>query len=198
MQSRMVGWGAVACSVLVVACGANDGASETTDVEGITESDRNAAEAEVGRLQQRLGEPTCGATPADVNNASGASGTHLSPDAAYDHPTCRDAFVVDAPGLKAGGRIDGTAYIQGPTVEPIGCFFDVAFLYLYEKQGANYVLINQAGRFGQYLNDRGGPRCGGVMTFPIVRNGDYKVVASSVRLFTTVKNRVGVSIVSGT
>jgi hypothetical protein len=193
---RKLGCCSVLAAVLLVACGAGDATtSDSPSPPGLGDDDRSAAEAEVARLQQQLGEATCASTAADVTLIG--YGSPLSPDATYDHPTCRDAFVVDAPGVPAGSRVQATTYIVAPpgTLDPIGCFFDVGFVYLYEKRGATYTLINQAGAFGLVSANRLGAICGNVMTLPVPRAGDYKVVASSVRLFTTVKNRVGVSVV---
>src|SRR5690348_12192620 len=85
-QRRMaiaVGFGVI--SSLVTACGSAESASEGTMPE-LSESERAAMNAEVGTLQQKLGEQTCATTPRDalIDVLAGGIPGVGSSDALYD------------------------------------------------------------------------------------------------------------------
>ena len=72
----------------LVACGSADPAPPS-------EIDRAAAEEELAQVTAALGEPTCGSTAPDATMANAVYGHVTSPTATYDHPTCRNAFVIE-------------------------------------------------------------------------------------------------------
>src|SRR5688572_3303249 len=91
-----------------------------------TPADIAAANEGVKQVTQALGEATCGSTPPV---ASLSPSVVVSPNANYDPPTCRNAFVVDAPGLPAGVVITAGHPTQS-NIDPFTCLFRYGALSL--------------------------------------------------------------------
>jgi hypothetical protein len=171
-------------TVVGLALGAGcSAAGDDADADGtVTPEEQASRDAEVSRIQERLGEPTCAATAADTT-LDAATVTVRSNTATYDHPTCRDAFVVDLPTLKGGKPFAGGPVLGGPgssSYNFFNCLPNVGFVYLYEKQGTNYVLVGQNAAFGVYgaLGS-----CSALASVTVPRDGDYKAVVAGVQLF---------------
>ena len=144
-----------------------------------TPADIEAANEGVKQVTQALGEPTCGSTPPA---ASLTPSVTVSPDANYDPPTCRNAFVVDAPGLAAGVVITAGHPTQS-NIDPFTCLFRYGALSLWKKEGASYVKVSETFGLGVNVVARFGPVCipHASLTVPVA--GDYKIAAAAGRLF---------------
>src|SRR5262245_57677424 len=108
-----------------------------TDAEP-SPSDRSAAEAELGRVTQALGEPTCGTIAADdtLDYPSGRVGAG-APDGNYGHPECKDGYVVDVTNVPAGAKFSGGAF--GPRwPDPFTCLLNWGYLSIWKKDGSGY------------------------------------------------------------
>jgi hypothetical protein len=185
-----VGFGVI--SSLVTACGSAESASEGTMPE-LSESERAAMNAEVGTLQQKLGEQTCATTPRDalIDVLAGGIPGVGSSDALYDHPTCRDAFVVDIVNFTEPHSI--WAQGEGPAgLDPFGCLFTFAAATLYRKDGANFVKVGEGSAFGTYpWPGSSGWQCSVKVDFGKQQPGEYKVAVGAAQFLGT-KKRAGV------
>ena len=146
-------------------------------------ADQAAREQELGRLSEALGEPSCGSTAPDATLNPNSGQSVFSADGNYDHPTCRNGFVVDIPGARAGRQLTG-----GPPVmqwpDPFSCLFVWGYASLWQKQAAGYVKIAESSRLGVW---GGLPQVGYVCAAPVSlrapADGDYKLVTASGLLF---------------
>jgi hypothetical protein len=169
--------------VVCLGCGSASDAPGDPSTSSIAPEERAAIDGEVARVRQSLGEASCASTAADAT----LGGTNIVADsvtATYDHPTCRDGFVVDITGVKAGKAVLGGAF-AGTAGTPsnldfFSCFVRIGFTYLYEKRGSTYVLVGQNSAFG--VNGALGI-CSSVASVTAPRDGDYKVVAAGRQLF---------------
>jgi hypothetical protein len=171
----------LAVAPLLFACGAAD--DSPTPAEPSAE-DRALAAEELSQITQALGEPTCATTAADATLAASGTGLGIapSPNAAYDHSTCRNGFVVDLPGVAAGT----TLTVANPPVsgiDPLTCLFRYSYGSLYRKQGASYVKVSELTALGVLIPARFAYVCNARATFPVPTAGDYKIVAASGALF---------------
>ena len=146
-------------------------------------SDRAAAEGELGRVTQALGEATCGSTPADaVLDPNGQPA--FSPNGGYDHPTCRNGFVVDAPGIRAGRQfVGGPSLVRWP--DPFTCLFQWGYLSLWLKQPTGaYTKVAESSRLGVWIPiTRVGYVCDSRVGLQASADGDYKLVSAAGVLF---------------
>src|SRR5687767_5243288 len=94
--------------------------------------DRAAAEEELGRVSEALGEASCGSTAPDATLSPIGFPYLSSPDGNYDHPTCRNGFVVDAPGARAGRQLNGGPLLI-PWPDPFTCLFIWGYASLWQK-----------------------------------------------------------------
>jgi hypothetical protein len=158
----------------VPACSA--GPSESGDP---TAAEIDAAKDAVKQVVQALGEPTCGSTPPV---ASLSPSVVVSPSANYDPPTCRNAFVVDAPGLAAGVVITAGHPTQS-NIDPFSCLFRYGALSLWKKEGASYVKVGETFGLGVLVPTRFGLVCVPHASLTVPSAGDYKVAAAAGTLF---------------
>jgi hypothetical protein len=161
----------------VAACSAADPALPT-------EGDRAAAEEELAQVTAALGEPTCGSTVPDVTMAKAVNGHVASPNANYDHPTCRNAFIVEMNGLTAGETVYGGPTSQS-TLEPFSCLLHWAHGSLWKKQpNGDYTKVREDNRLGMFqIAYRMGFACTVRVALPVAEDGDYKFVLSAGYLF---------------
>jgi hypothetical protein len=167
----------VAACVSLVACGSPDGASPAPG----TPPDDAAFQAEVGRVTAELGEATCATTAPDLVKPVDDPQVE-STGGAYDHPTCRDAFVIDAPGVLASQRIYMEAIVPvtpNVLVNVFGCYFHASWLYVYEKQGNAYNLLSQQFVTGSIQGQLPLANCHAALTFDPPHDGDYRVIAAA-------------------
>jgi hypothetical protein len=166
--------------LFVCACGAGESGS----VEGVDPEDGARIDAEAQRVRQALGEATCPTTAADVTWANPFSGNQSidSPSANYDHPTCRNAFIVDVPGVRASTQF--SAGVPGSAgVNPF-CGFEFAYIGLYRKQGATYVKVTESFNLGRVISfPQFGTTCAAISTVVAPADGDYKLVTSAGAFF---------------
>jgi hypothetical protein len=177
---------ACAGAVVLVACGSPDGATggPTSAATG-SPSDDPAVQKEVGRISQQLGESSCATTAADVVRPVDDPQTE-SMGATYDHPTCRDGFIIDAPGLLATQTIYMDAIVPITTnvlVNYLACYLSVSWLYVYEKQGSTYQLVSQGSVFGSIQGQLPRSACHAAIDFKVPGDGDYKIVAAARQVF---------------
>jgi hypothetical protein len=152
-----------------------------TSGDGAYGSDRAVAEEELARVSQALGEASCGSTAADATLLPNQS--LRSPDGSYDHPTCRNAFVVDVPGVIAGTQLWGG---RPPLVwlDPFTCLLVWGYSSLWQKQATGYVKISEGSRLGTWApTPRTGFVCSAPVTLRAPADGDYKLVTAAGVLF---------------
>jgi hypothetical protein len=186
------GVGSLVCLALVGACGAPDDKANESPEATPGGHDDAEVQAEVGRISQQLGEASCATTTADVTRTDdNQAGSH---GATYDHPTCRDAFVIDAPGLVAGDPLYFQASVpvtSNVIVNFLQCGFEFSWFYVYEKQSTGYVLVSQNSNVGSIQGALPRTACVTSINLTVPRNGDYKIIAAS-RLLFGAKNDVSV------
>ena len=167
----------VALFSTALACSAGPpGSGESGEV---TPADAEAANEAVKQVAQALGEPTCGSTPPV---ASLSPSVVVSPDANHDSPTCRNAFVVDAPGLVAGEVITA-GYPTQSNIDPFTCLFRYGALSLWKREGASYVKVGETFGLGVLVPARFGLVCVPHASLTVPVAGDYKVAAAAGTLF---------------
>ena len=167
-------------SFSLVAClsGCGDPATAGDDAEGL---DQAAREEELGRLSEALVEASCGSTAPDATLVPNQS--VFSADGNYDHPTCRNGFVVDIPGVHAGRQLTG-----GPLAavwpDPFTCLLVWGYASLWQKQAAGYVKVAESSRLGFWGPfPRVGYVCAAAVTLQAPADGDYKLVTAGGLLF---------------
>ena len=169
-------------AVLVSACGAPEGGTTPEP----SPEDRAAIDEQARQVQQALGDPTCGATAADVTWSDAWSGSRgvSSPDGSYDHSTCRNSYILEATMVKAGTTFAATPANPLPASNPFACLFTFAYIGLWQKQGTGYVKVTETFNFGQakVLTNIGG-FCIATPTVKAPADGDYKLVASAGTFF---------------
>ena len=184
-------------SALAWACGC--GASGATDdapaTPELSDAERAELDAEVASMQQNLGEASCATTAADATFDFATATTNFvySPAPNYDHPTCRDAYVVDIKNLAETRHIWASG--EGPqNLDPFGCLFTITAATLYKKQGADYVKVGDASALGSYpWPGSSGWQCVSRVSFANQPPGDYKIAMSSAQ-FLGGKKRVGTTV----
>ena len=166
--------------LLVCACGAGEAGS----AEGVDPEDGARIEREARRVQQALGEATCATTAADMTWADPYTGNRFidSPNATYDHPTCRNAFIVDVPGVKASTQF--SAGVPGSAGANPFCGFEFGYIGLYRKQGATYVKVTESFSLGvNFSFPQFGSTCAALARVVAPADGDYKLVTSAGAFF---------------
>jgi hypothetical protein len=160
-------------------CGAS-GSDDATEAP----VDQAAIDEGIAKVTAALGEATCATTAADAIGEYNRGGAMSPLAATYDHPTCRDAFVVDFPAVPAGGSFTA-ATNEGSMFDPIGCLFSYAYISVWKKDPAGPTALGEAVGTGGWVPvfTRGGPFCNRSATVQAPAAGDYKVVASSGQLF---------------
>jgi hypothetical protein len=176
-------------SSLTTACGSGESGSAPE----LSDADRAAMDGEVATLQQKLGEQTCAATQRDavIDVAAGGILGVGSNDALYDHPTCRDAYIVDITHFTEPHSI--WAQGEGPAgLDPFGCLFTFAAATLYRKDGANYVKVGEGSAVGTYpWPGSSGWQCSVKVDFGVQQPGEYRVAVGAAQFLGT-KKRAGV------
>jgi hypothetical protein len=166
--------------LLVCLSGCGDPGTSSEDAQDL---DRAAAEEELGRVSEALGEPSCGSTPADatLDPTTGQAVSSSGPN--YDHPTCRNGFVVDVPGVHAGRALTGGAPpMRWP--DPFTCLLNWGYLSLWQKQATGYVKISEGTSLGVWGPfPRVGYVCVARVSLQAPAAGDYKLVSASGVLF---------------
>ena len=162
---------------LVAACGEVGGSPDDAH-ETLSDADLAAAHASVEQVAQALGEATCANTSADATlTPSSDTSSARSPDERYDHPTCRNGYVVDLVGYKAGSTVRA-ATSWGPVsgLDGLYCLFTWSYAGLWRKDGANYVKVTEGDAWGAVINGKPSTFCSAQQTFTLPSDGDYKVV----------------------
>jgi hypothetical protein len=157
------------------------GSAEPAPPSGV---DRASAEEELAQVTAALGEPTCGSTAPDATLANAVYGYVTSPNASYDHPTCRNAFVIEMNGLTAGKTVYGGP-ASTPTLEPFSCVLHWVHGSLWKKDANGvYTKVIEDNRLGTFQAVwRTGFACSARVALPVVEDGDYKLVLSGGYLF---------------
>jgi hypothetical protein len=124
------------------------------------------------------GEATCGTTAADAvwppdPPDDGQPDILRSPDAAYDKPSCRHAYVVDLPNTVAPKHIVASTQAVSPA-NPIGCAASFAYLSLWKEQGSSFVKVSEVTRPGILYGF-----CIASASVDITTPGNYRVVAAA-------------------
>jgi hypothetical protein len=181
VENNMTFWNSAKAfgGLIVCACGAGEAGS----TQGVDPEDRARIEGEAQRVQQALGEATCATTAADVTWTNPVSGKQSidSPNANYDHPTCRNAFIVDVPGVRASTQF-GAGVPGGPA--NLFCGFVFAYIGLYQKQGASYVKVTESFNLGVNIAfPQFGTACTAISSVKAPADGDYKLVTSGGTFF---------------
>ena len=135
----------------------------------------------MAQVRQEIGETSCATTAADVtvdaaNDWAGAP--IFSPNGAYDHPTCRNAFIVDINNVQASSAIYAGVGLSSSNF--FECIFEVNLDSVYQKQGGTFVKLNDGGAFGTFeIAGSSGPYCLSRIETTLPQAGDYRVVVSS-------------------
>ena len=135
-------------------------------------------------MTQGLGEATCGSTPADAVLDPNQGQTVSSPDGSYDHPTCRNGFVIDVPGVPAGRQFTG-----GPSLmrwpDPFTCLLHWGYLSLWQEQpSGTYAKVAENTRLGVWgPMPRIGYVCAARAGVQAPADGNYKLVSAGGVLF---------------
>jgi hypothetical protein len=161
-------------------CGGDPGAPGD-DAEAF---DQAAREQELGRVSQGLGEATCGSTPADATLDPNLGQPVASPNGSYDHPTCRNGYLVDVPGVRAGRQFTGgPSLVRWP--DPFSCLFHWGYLGLWQKQAnGGYAKISESTRLGVWGPvPMAGYVCAARAGVQAPADGDYKLVSAGGVLF---------------
>jgi len=163
-------------------CGQADGTGAPGMPE-LSDAERAARDDEVASVKERLGEVSCATTPPDATLDVAVTGLMGASSAAgYDHPTCRDAFVVDVTGGTGSGTLEVST--GGNLTNILACLLTVTVETAYEKQGDTYVKIGDAVGFGTIPPPgSSGWVCQAVAKVPVTGPGDYKVIAAAAQLF---------------
>jgi hypothetical protein len=162
-------------ALAATACGTH------ADTEGPPREEMNE---ELGRVREALGEATCATTPADATMQQGSGADSVT--AFYDHPTCRNAFIVDAPGIVTAGvpgKLQFWAGVSLGALEPFTCLFNYGGLTLFQKQGSSYVKVGENFVLGTFGVGRFGGMCSATGFVTVPGPGDYKVAAAAGTLF---------------
>jgi hypothetical protein len=180
-MASMLRW--MGCSTLLcstVACGTADGDSAST-VEGGETVVPAPVDAPLEKVRQSLGEATCASTPADHVFDPALEDYVQSPTNTYDHPTCRNGYVIDLQNAGAGHTLNGSMFVQ-PS-DPFTCLFNWSYIALYQKQGTSYVKIGENIAGGGWGLGPFGGACSAIAKLTTPAAGDYKVVVSAGNLF---------------
>lgn len=162
-------------------CGADAGSSPMEDDDGF---DRAAAQEELGRISQAFSEATCGSTAADAVLDPNVTQSISSVDGSYDHATCRNGYVIDVPGVRAGRQFTG-----GPPLrrwpDPFTCLFNWGYLGLWQKQpDGTYAKVAENSRLGTWAPvSQVGYVCSARVGVQAPADGDYKLVSAAGVLF---------------
>jgi hypothetical protein len=173
------------CSMLAcvtIACGASDGPSDSSDEGlGTAPTTQAAIDAQLSQVRQSLGEATCASTAADQVLDITQTSYVQSPTATYDHPSCRNGYVVDLPNAAAGHALNASVNFQ--PADPFTCILNWSYIALYQKQAAGYVKVGENIGGGKWGLGRFGGACSAIGTLTTPAAGDYKVVVASGNLF---------------
>jgi hypothetical protein len=160
-------------------CGQGDASSAPSDDELAVRDEA------VAHVQEQIGEASCATTGADATLDAATPPTPpnfvayvASKNTAYDHPTCRNSFIVDVTNVAASTPLNATAGVASP--DPFTCLFTVTLESLYENKNGTYVKVNDAVSFGTPINAGSAGwdcRCETEITAP--EAGEYKVVADA-------------------
>jgi hypothetical protein len=183
----------ISTAIGATACGAADDEGEQMQEFELSDAQLAARDEKVASSREALGEASCATTPADatLDGASFVQQSAISPLPLYDHPTCRDAFVVDIPAVTAPRTLAVYAGV-GSSTNPIACLFSFTVATLFKKQGTEFVKVTDASGVGVIpWPGSSGYTCVCKVDFGTLAPGDYKVAAASAQ-FLGPKLLVGV------
>ncbi len=163
-------------ALIVAGCGADTGASDAATL------DDPQIEGEIARVKQSLGEATCGSVKPFATLPPGGAPYGIASDYTYDDPLCRNAFVIEDDGVKAGESYRGRS-VSG---FDLFCGFHWSRATLWQKQSAGFVQVQDTLAWGTLVVAP--PRGGGWVCETNARvvapaDGDYKIIVAAGILF---------------
>jgi hypothetical protein len=118
-------------------------------------------------------------------DATAQTGEVDSPDASYDHPTCRDGFVVEYPNVRDAKLDVGEMFYVGGTDpatfwDDLFCGWNWVDASLWQNQGGTFVRVSQQTAYSKWTASPFGTVCAPpLLEITPPSAGEYKVVASA-------------------
>jgi len=163
-------------ALLVAGCGAADPGTSDSASSGDPQID-----GEVARVKQSLGEATCGSVKPYATLSPGGAPQGIGSDYTYDDPLCRNAFVIEDDGVKAGesyraGSVSGW---------DLFCGFHWSRATLWQKQASAFVQVQDVTTLGGTLAivPTGQWFCQTYARVTAPAAGDYKIITAAGVLF---------------